>query len=76
MATGVAAGTDKAGTDTAGTATNPGGIGGPASGLGVRPGVGVGGVGREGNNPGGVGGPASGLGVRPGVGVGGVGRGR
>jgi len=25
---------------------NPGGLGGPASGLGVRPGVGVGGVGR------------------------------
>ena len=31
---------------SAGTGYNPGGIGGPASGLGVRPGVGVGGLGR------------------------------
>lgn len=64
------------GTDTAGTVTSPGGIGGPASGLGVRPGVGVGGLGREGYNPGGIGGPASGVGVRPGLGAGGLGRGR
>jgi len=52
-----------------------GGLGGPASGAGVRPGAGFGapgagldrtpGVGRDG-----LGGPASGAGVRPGVGVG------
>ncbi|MFZ0406876.1 MAG: hypothetical protein WAM11_02020 [Cyanobium sp.] len=46
---------------------NPGGIGGPASGLGVRPGAGVG---RPGVGAGGVGGPYSGGGVRPGVGWG------
>ena len=52
---------------------NPGGLGGPASGLGVQPGLGFG---APGTNPGGLGGPASGLGVRPGLGVGGLGRGR
>ncbi len=53
---------------------NPGGIGGPASGLGVAPGAGVGragvGVGRPGVGYGGVGGPYSGAGVRPGAGWG------
>lgn len=48
-----------------------GGIGGPASGAGVRPGVGAG---SAGTRPGaGVGGPASGVGVRPGAGAGSVG---
>lgn len=46
---------------------NPGGIGGPASGLGVAPGAGVG---RPGVGYGGVGGPYSGYGVRPGAGWG------
>jgi hypothetical protein len=51
MATGAATGTDTTGTattgtDTTGRARNPGGIGGPASGVGVRPGVGAGGLGR------------------------------
>jgi hypothetical protein len=46
---------------------NPGGVGGPASGLGVRPGAGVG---RPGVGYGGVGGPYSGAGVRPGAGWG------
>lgn len=50
---------------------NPGGIGGPASGLGVRPGAGFG---APGVGPGGIGGPASGIGVRPGAGAGGAGR--
>ncbi|MGK2902842.1 MAG: hypothetical protein ACSLE7_08185 [Mycobacterium sp.] len=50
-----------------------GGVGGPASGLGILPGVGVGapGVGvLPGVGLGGIGGPASGLGILPGVGVG------
>jgi hypothetical protein len=52
-----------------------GGVGGPASGAGVRPGAGWGAPGaglspRPGVGAGGVGGPASGAGVRPGVGVG------
>jgi len=51
----------------AGARPNPGGLGGPASGLGVRPGVGVG---RPGVGYGGVGGPYSGAGVRPGAGWG------
>lgn len=46
---------------------NPGGLGGPASGAGVRPGAGLG---RPGAGLGGVGGPASGAGVRPGAGWG------
>lgn len=66
---------------------NPGGLGGPASGLGVRPGAGVGapgaGVTRAPGvnpwgapvNPGGVGGPASGYGVLPGAGAGAAGAG-
>ena len=66
---------------------NPGGVGGPYSGAGVRPGVGVGapgaGVTRAPGvdpvgypaNPGGVGGPYSGAGVRPGIGVGAPGAG-
>ena len=49
-----------------GAATRPGtatpGVGGPASGIGVRPGVGAGAPG--------AGGPASGIGVRPGMGAG------
>ncbi|MCP9850742.1 hypothetical protein KBY88_13135 [Cyanobium sp. Morenito 9A2] len=54
---------------------NPGGLGGPASGAGVRPGAGVGAPGAgytraPGVNPGGLGGPASGAGVRPGAGFG------
>ena len=68
-----------------------GGLGGPASGLGVRPGAGLGAPGAgltraPGVSPavvpaavpaaGGLGGPASGLGVRPGPGVGGIGIGR
>jgi hypothetical protein len=44
-----------------------GGFGGPASGVGVRPGAGFG---RPGVGVGGVGGPASGGGVRPGAGWG------
>ena len=41
-------GVDQAGTRTTGMGmgSNPGGLGGPASGLGVRPGLGVGGLGR------------------------------
>ncbi len=66
---------------------NPGGAGGPYSGAGVRPGVGVGapgaGVTRAPGvdpvgypaNPGGVGGPYSGAGVRPGAGAGAAGPG-
>ncbi len=46
---------------------NPGGLGGPASGVGVRPGAGAG---RAGVGYGGVGGPYSGAGVRPGAGWG------
>lgn len=67
-----------------------GGVGGPASGVGVRPGAGAGaagaglapgvGLGAPGvpatRAAGGVGGPASGLGVRPGPGLGGLGVGR
>jgi hypothetical protein len=34
------------GVDVGRQGTNPGGLGGPASGLGVRPGLGVGGAGR------------------------------
>ena len=45
------------------TTVRAGGVGGPASGVGVAPGAGAGGVG----------GPASGVGVAPGVGAGGVG---
>lgn len=48
-----------------------GGIGGPASGAGVRPGAGFGAPGRAGA----VGGPASGAGVRPGAGWGAPGAG-
>ena len=51
---------------------NPGGLGGPASGVGVRPGAGAG---RAGVGYGGVGGPYSGAGVRPGVGWGAPGAG-
>ena len=62
-----------------------GGLGGPASGVGLRPGMGAGGAGgpasglgvqpgmgygRPGVGAGGVGGPASGLGVLPGAGFG------
>jgi|688.fasta_scaffold74742_2 hypothetical protein len=52
-----------------------GGLGGPASGAGVRPGAGLGAPGagvtpRPGVGAGGFGGPASGAGVRPGAGVG------
>ena len=66
---------------------NPGGVGGPASGAGLRPGVGIGapgaGVTRAPGvdpiaypaNPGGAGGPASGAGLRPGVGAGAAGPG-
>lgn len=49
------------------------GVGGPASGVGVRPGVGAGSAGvgvRPGYGAGGVGGPASGIGVLPGAGAG------
>lgn len=46
---------------------NPGGLGGPASGVGVQPGAGAG---RPGVGAGGVGGPASGAGVMPGAGWG------
>jgi hypothetical protein len=46
VTTGATTGTDTSGTDTSGRARNPGGIGGPASGIGVRPGVGAGGAGR------------------------------
>lgn len=68
-------------------AANPGGAGGPASGAGLRPGVGIGapgaGVTRAPGvdpvaypaNPGGAGGPASGAGLRPGVGAGAAGPG-
>ncbi len=58
-----------------------GGIGGPASGVGVRPGIGVGsvgvrpGVGAGGVVGGGIGGAASGVGVRPGIGAGAPGAG-
>ena len=52
---------------TAEARPNPGGLGGPASGAGVRPGAGWG---RPGVGPGGVGGPASGAGVLPGAGWG------
>ena len=56
---------------------NPGGLGGPWSGLGVRPGLGFGAPGiGVGGGGGGLGGPASGIGVRPGLGAGGLGRGR
>ena len=52
-------------------------LGGPLSGLGVRPGLGFGAPGMGvGGGGGGLGGPASGLGVRPGLGFGGLGRGR
>ena len=44
-----------------------GGIGGPDSGIGVRPGAGAG---RPGMGAGGIGGPDSGIGVRPGAGAG------
>lgn len=66
---------------------NPGGVGGPYSGAGVRPGLGVGapgaGVTRAPGvdpvgypaNPGGVGGPYSGAGVLPGAGAGAAGPG-
>lgn len=66
---------------------NPGGLGGPASGAGLRPGVGFGapgagftrapGVDPVGAplNPGGLGGPYSGAGVAPGVGAGAAGPG-
>ena len=47
---------------------NPGGVGGPASGAGVRPGAGFGTAGTP--AAGGVGGPASGAGVLPGAGYG------
>jgi hypothetical protein len=50
-----------------------GGIGGPASGLGVLPGAGLGAPGAgllPGPGLGGLGGPLSGLGVLPGAGVG------
>lgn len=52
-----------------------GGVGGPASGAGVRPGAGFGAPGagvtpRPGVGAGGLGGPASGAGVRPGAGWG------
>ena len=58
-----------------------GGAGGPASGVGVRPGTGAGGAGgpasgigvRPGAGAGGAGGPASGIGVLPGAGAGGAG---
>ncbi len=58
-----------------------GGVGGPASGIGARPGMGAGGAGgpasgigiRPGMGAGGAGGPASGIGVRPGMGAGGAG---
>jgi len=61
---------------------NPGGVGGPYSGAGVRPGVGIGAPGAGFTrapgldplgvpaNPGGVGGPSSGAGVMPGAGAG------
>jgi hypothetical protein len=49
-----------------------GGVGGPASGAGVRPGAGFG---RAGVGAGGVGGPASGAGVLPGAGYGRAGAG-
>jgi plastocyanin len=57
-----------------------GGVGGPASGAGVRPGAGWGAPGagvtpRPGVGAGGVGGPASGAGVRPGAGWGAPGAG-
>ncbi len=62
---------------TAGSLARPirGGVGGPASGAGVRPGAGWGAPGagltpRPGVGAGGVGGPASGAGVRPGAGWG------
>lgn len=50
-----------------------GGVGGPASGIGVTPGAGAGAVGvgvLPGPGLGGVGGPASGVGVLPGAGLG------
>lgn len=54
---------------------NPGGLGGPASGAGLRPGAGRGAPGaglapRPGAGFGGLGGPASGAGLRPGAGWG------
>jgi hypothetical protein len=57
-----------------------GGVGGPASGAGVRPGAGWGAPGaglspRPGVGAGGIGGPASGAGVRPGAGWGAPGAG-
>lgn len=64
-----------------------GGVGGPASGVGVRPGLGAGAAGPGLASPavrgaavgapaaGGVGGPASGVGVAPGVGAGAAGAG-
>ncbi|CAK6689250.1 MULTISPECIES: hypothetical protein [unclassified Synechococcus] len=52
-----------------------GGVGGPASGAGVRPGAGFGEAGPGLYNRGGVGGPASGRGVRPGAGWGAPGAG-
>lgn len=79
------------GLHTAGsTGAGRSGIGGPASGAGVLPGVGVGGAGgsasgigirpgagagRPGVGAGGIGGPDSGLGVRPGAGLGRAGAG-
>ena len=67
---------------TAGAQARParGGVGGPASGAGVRPGAGFGAPGagltpRPGVGAGGVGGPASGAGVRPGAGWGAPGAG-
>lgn len=50
-----------------------GGVGGPASGLGVLPGAGLGAPGAgvlPGPGLGGLGGPLSGLGVLPGAGIG------
>jgi len=76
-ATGVAAADPGIGWGAPGPGILPGvglgGVGGPASGLGVLPGAGWGAPGPgvlPGIGLGGIGGPASGLGVLPGAGVG------